>query len=418
MRGKSFRSLSLILLVMLLMSACQPGAPGTPTAPPPSPTLTPQPPTATPDPPTATPEPDPCPPSADVPLPAAPVDFPEGYVETLRRYLTAGGDPAQLTAILEQWEALSPQSANVLRADLTGDGVEEFAVAFIDPESMTFPPEGVAVVFACREGSVVELARFVPEEFAQAALIGVEDVDEDGVAELVFSEIYCGAHTCMHTVRVWSWTGEAFVDLVAGDFILPYPDFELREGDILAASHGFGSIGAGPQRTITETWAWDGSAVTRAEVTEAPPVYRYHALLDADRALYAEAYPEAREGYQRVIEDDDLDPWAAAYDAPEERQWFEALALWRLVTLDMELENFATAEERYATLQETHPPGVAGHPVAALAEVFWSAYLETGNVSLACEETAAAPESEAVLEFLNSFGYANPTYSAAELCPF
>ena len=59
-----------------------------------------------------------------------------------------------------------------------------------------------------------------------------------------------------------------------------------------------------------------------------------------------------------------------------------------------------------------------GNAVAQLAQHFWEEYLGTGNVAYGCLEAVNAPEVPEVLDFLNSFGYANPSYVAEELCPF
>jgi hypothetical protein len=222
----------------------------------------------------------------------------------------------------------------------------------------------------------------------------------------------------MRTVHVWSWTGADFVEQVSGDFTVPYPDFSLREDRILATTRGFGSVGAGPQRVITETWQWNGNVITRTGETVAAPEFRYHALIDGDEALFQGDYDAAFDAYLRVLNDETLEPWAAAYDAREERLWLKALAQWRLVTLGMELGNFPDAESRYEALQQDYTPQTPGYPVAQMAQRFWEQYNITGTVADACRAAIGSPEAEAVLQFLNSFGYANPTYSREELCPF
>ncbi len=63
-------------------------------------------------------------------------------------------------------------------------------------------------------------------------------------------------------------------------------------------------------------------------------------------------------------------------------------------------------------------PGTAGYAVAALARRFVDSYNAHGNVPMACAEAIRAPEAQDVLDFLNSFGYDNPTYTWDDLCPF
>ncbi|MGC9356474.1 MAG: hypothetical protein ACP5GX_01330 [Anaerolineae bacterium] len=384
--------------------------------------LTSEPPSSSTPPPTSTPLPSPtpdlCPASASVPLPPLPGDFPAGYVEALREYLSAGGDPTQINRILQEWQALIPQGDQFAQGDVTGDGAAEVVVAFINPQSETFPPAGVLAAYTCRNGSMARLYTYVPGQGLYPSVVGIQDLTDDGLPDLVFSVVSCGAHTCMRTVHVWSWTGSDFKEQVSGDFTVPYPDFSLRDERILATTYGFGSVGAGPQRVITETWSWNGNVITQSGETVAPPNYRYHAFVDGDEALFAGNYDTAFDAYLQVLNDDTLEPWAAAYDAREERLWLEALAQWRLMALGMELGNFPDAESRYQVLQQDYSPQTPGYPVAQMAQHFWQQYNTTGTVADGCRAAISAPEVEAVLQFLNSFGYANPTYSKEDLCPF
>lgn len=393
----------------------------TPTLPAPSATLTP---TKTPAP-TPTPSPlpsptaDPCPARQSVAFPDLPSTFPDGYVEALRSYLAQGGEPAALQAGLRAWDVLPPEpDSGPLWGDLTGDGVTETVAAFINAQAEIFPPPGALAIFACRDGTVETLASYAPGIASFTWPLGIADLTEDGVSDLAFADVNCGAHTCWFTVRVWAWTDGQFQEQVEGDFSLPYAGFKIEDGQIHGYSAGMGSVGAGPQRPYTETWRWNGEVITFATEEVGPPRFRYHAFQDGDQALYVEDYDAAFDAYLRVINDDDLDPWAGLYDTYEEQRWLTALAQWRLLTMGMHLGNFPDAEMRYERLQMDYPPDTPGYPVAVLAERFWSQYQETGNVAYGCIEAVNAPEVEAVLSFLNSFGYANPTYAAEDLCPF
>ncbi|MDX9952507.1 MAG: hypothetical protein RBT75_00310 [Anaerolineae bacterium] len=366
-------------------------------------------------PPTATPNP--CPAVTAVAFPERPTDFGDSYIYALREYLSAGGNPATLGELLHAWEALPPDGGMPLQQDFTGDGSPEVVTGFINPLAESFPPEGMLAIFSCQNGAYETLYSYAPGEWTNIALVGGEDLNGNGTAELVFADVTCGAHTCWHTLHVWSWDGSTFREQMAGDPSLPYPTFTLTQDAILASSVGVGSVGAGPQRVYTETWSWDGSVITRTATQLGPAQYRYHAFRDGDEAFRAGRYAEALDAYVRVINDDNLEPWAGYYGAPEERLWFTALARWRLVLLGVSQGNFPDAESDYQLLQADFAAGSAGYPVAQLATRFWEAYQRLGLLPEACAEAVAAPEAAAVLEFLNSFGYANPTYTTEELCP-
>lgn len=366
-----------------------------------------------------TPTPNPCPSLQEVDFPARPEVFPETYIAALRAYLAAGGDPTTIARGLKVWDALPPEGeGGLIHEDLTGDGIAETVVALIDAHAETFPPSGVLAIFTCRDGAVETLTTHVPPPGAYFLLRDAVDLTEDGVADLVFNDVICGAHTCWYTAHVWAWRGNQFVEQVDGDFSLPYASFWAEDGRLHGHSGGIGSVGAGPQRTYTETWQWNGEVITYTTEDLGPARYRYHALLDGDWALFSGDYERAFDAYLRVINDETLEPWAGLYAADEERRRLTALAQWRLMTLSMKLGDFPEAEARYERLQRDYPPETPGHAVARLGERFWSRYQETGNVAHGCTAVRDAPEADEVLNFLNSFGYANPRYAAEDLCPF
>jgi hypothetical protein len=362
--------------------------------------------------------PPPCPPRADVAVPPRPDEFPSAYVGALRDYLSAGGAAETLPQLLADWEASPIDGQAVGTGDFTGDGAAETVVAFINPLAEHYPPEAVLAIYGCEGGAVRRLYTSTPPPETSLYLIGVQDLTRDAVADVAFAEVVCSAVTCWHTAHVWSWAGTDVEERLAGALSLPHADFTLGDAKIAAATYGLGSVDAGPQRPYTETWAWQGTAITYTGEVVGPPRYRYQAFRAGDEALYAGDYDTAFDAYLRVLRDEDLAPWAVAVDAPAERRWLEALAQWRLLSLGMQLGNFPDAEARYQTLQEDWAPGDPGYPVALMANRFWEGYLETGNVAYGCLDAVNASATGDVLAFLNSFGYANPVYTAEELCPF
>ncbi|MBN1261422.1 MAG: hypothetical protein JXB35_12160 [Anaerolineae bacterium] len=374
--------------------------------------------------PTATPlptaPPDPCPLPTNVTIPPRPSDvrFPDTYIASIQVFLSKGGGLGALTELLNEWEIMIPQGGLPLRADLTGDAIPETVIVFLDPLSETYPPAGALIVFACRDGGVEVKYTYLPGELLLVGLVGLEDMTADSVADLVFTETQCGAHTCWETLHVWSWVENDFVERTQGDPSWPYVTLALTEGSIVATSAGIGSVGAGPQRTLTETWSWNGSVITMTATQLGPAIFRYHAFRDGDEALFAGNYTAAFDAYVRVIRDEDLETWAGYYGATEEQLWFTALARWRRVSMGIHIGNFTDADEQYRQLLDDYTPETPGYPVVQMAERFWTTYAETGLVEPACREAIAPLDVMEVVDFLNSFGYANPTYTAFDLCPF
>jgi len=350
----------------------------------------------------------PCPIIQDLAPPPRTGDL-DAVSDALEAYLDRGGDPDRV--LLEPQESL-------LRGDLTGDGSPEMVFGLIDPESPQIPPESRLVIYTCRAGGVKRLYQYSPGEWYGLELIAVTDLTTDGVADLVFSDFSCGAHTCWHTPYVWSWAGSDFVNHVTGALQFPYPVYEVQRGALVVVSGGVGSVGAGPQRPLTTTLAWVGDAVTVTDEVSAPPVTRYHALVDGDSAFAGGDLTAARSLYQRVLEDETLTAWGAYTIPEEEHQWLRALGRWRLLILNATQGLDGDAEAQHAALTADHEPGVPGYPLVVLADRFWRSYQRDGNAEAACRYATDTDEALIVLDFLNGFGYANPLFEADDLCPY
>jgi hypothetical protein len=365
-------------------------------------------PTATPLPPEPTPTANPCPEFRDIELPERNQGV-DAFVASLQQYLAQGGDPARVQ--LQEYEELQ-------QGDLTGNGVAESVFLLIDSDAQFFPPKGHLAIFSCEAGAVKLLYHYEPGDWMGLELIGITDLTEDGVADLSFSEVSCGANTCWHTPHVWSWYRRDFESRIEGELFFPFPWYTLENGTLVVVSHGMGSVGAGPQRTITTTLGWAGTAITITGDVVAPPSYRYHAFVDGDRALADGDFDVAEAAYRRVIEDPSLELWGAFSSPEEEQTWLLALGYWRLMTLQAHLDNRAEAEALYATLREEIAPGTPAYAVVGLAESFWRGYERNQDVVTACNYALGGTEIDAVVDFLMTFGYANPVYEAPHLCPF
>lgn len=365
---------------------------------------------ASPTPPVASPTPHMCPDFRDVTPPQRGSDDLEGaesFVASLQEYLAEGGDPERVV--------LGDQEA-VHQADLTGDGGLETVYSLIAVHPDQVIPEGLLLVFSCQVGQIKLLYRYEAGEGNGLELIALGDLTEDGVADLVFSQYTCGAHTCWHTPHVWSWRDRDFVDRMGSEFQYPYPTYSLEASGLIVASEGQGSVGAGPQRLTTTTLAWSGDAITVTDEFLAAPVYRYHAFLDGDRAFSAGDLASAEAAYRFVIEDDALESWGFLVGVKDERLWFETLGWWRLMILHASAGRTEDVESAYAMISGLDP-AAPGYPVVALAERFRRSYQREGDLQAACTYAVDSDEAAQALSFLNSFGYANPVYEVPDLCP-
>jgi hypothetical protein len=350
---------------------------------------------------------------------AKPADFAD-YPEAIQQYLSTGGDVATLESALASWGALPPDAqGQVIAADLTGDGHSEIVVALWHAGDEA--PSGDLLIFGHQGGQYPLLCHQGVEPYWMTTqLLSVLDTNEDGRPDVVYTLRTCGAHTCFDTLEIVGWEETGFFSLMGGRLDMPYPTYTVSPGRIDALSGQIGSVGAEPQRGYSEVWEWNddiGIFTVTQEIWE-PPTYRYHALLDGDRAMLSSDYATAIAAYERVIGDDALQEWTAT--PPEEQAQLAAFARWRQVLTYLQDGDLGNAQIQYTRLQADHPVGATGHDAAALAEIFWTAYLADGQIIDGCVEVNAAIEiGGPILDFFNmNYGYANPRWEMVDLCPF
>jgi hypothetical protein len=67
--------------------------------------------------------------------------------------------------------------------------------------------------------------------------------------------------------------------------------------------HGFGSIGAGLYRPLTEIWSWDGNALTLTNVQPNDLYNRVHVLFDANFSFALGNIKTAKQNYEAHVQD-------------------------------------------------------------------------------------------------------------------
>ena len=215
------------------------------------------------------PTPAPCPPQQNVTAPDRPTNF-DDYAETLRAYLASGGDPLSLPAILSDWDAHATVGERFLQTDLDHDGIEDIIVAFVDPAAEPYPPAGTIAIYTCRDGTVRTLYSLQTWRMVRAERhrrFG----HHPGRPHRPYlrRSLVRRAHLLAHAPRLVV-AGHGLPDQIGGEFSFPYPNFALEDDHILVGGGGIGSVGAGPQRPVTTTLAWDGSVITTTATIEGP----------------------------------------------------------------------------------------------------------------------------------------------------
>jgi len=350
-------------------------------------------------------------------------DIPQAVLE----FLNSGGTIQKLDRELYSLE-VDNQPLTTAVSDMTGNGINDVVVSIIDPQSEYILPGGKLLIFVCSE-NVYRLVHH-QDSIDNRGAFGIrylQDLNSDGRAELVTSSPSCGAHTCFEDVQILGWDGEGFTDLLEGSADdLPSPDIRLLDPDedgifeIEVGSGGFNSVGAGPNRTMVRRWKFN--LVTRFwEYSEEVPgqsYFRIHILHDADAAARTGEYDQAQIDYGRVVYDPTLVDWQ---NYEQEKAVLSAYALFKIAVVHLILGDEDLASITFDLLGKNHPTSTDGYIFVELSNAFRSGYTNNGLAG-GCEaaQEFAADFSEGILLPLGSatYGYANPDYLPADICPW
>lgn len=368
-----------------------------------------------------------------VPPPARPAEF-TLFAGVIGDYLNA--EPAAaapndcLRALFEAWALPYVTNRTCLVADTDDDAEAEIAVAVVDvpPPAQGLPVRMQVVVFDRAGGSysvafrseTVEDPLGIPEEYAKGVVAG-GDLNGDGAGELAYTLHSCGADTCFNSVHIVGGRGGAYVRFTPAEgIVMSFADFhfEDRDGDgsqeLIVTGGTLGSIGAGPTRERTEVWRWDGSAYALVETTQAAPEYLYHALLDADALLAERKFAEAEAAYVAAAEDPDLLIWYERATKPE-REELRAYAYFRAALAV--LAGGGEAGEATAHLDAAVAENAPLH--SPLAAAFRDSFAAKQSLPVACQAArdVVSASEEAFASFWD-FGYGNPAFNAAAMCPY
>lgn len=347
--------------------------------------------------------------------------------DAILEVLNAGVAPQELRRLLEQ-SGYAGRPVSVTGGDLTGDGLEDVVVAIVDAHSQGVFPGGNLLIFI-NGGDHFELVYQEVDRSGSGSpeIWFLRDLNADGADDLIFGETSCGAHTCFQDLKILVWNREVFENRLQGSTAeLPYPQVEIADPDedgifdILVTATGAGSVGAGPPRETTYTWSfqalsgyWEESSVIRQ-----PPVFRIHALYDADEAAYRGDYEEALTLYARVISDPDLMEWM---NPQTERRTLAAYAYFKSVVVNQIVGDGLSAQERLEQAQSLYPQDASLHLFVEMAEIFHQNYGQEND------EDGARRGCQAVREFADrnpqiltifDYGYGNPQYTADDICPW
>lgn len=373
-----------------------------------------------------------CPAPGSATLPNTPPTFAD-YADTIEAYLSGGGSIEELQQTLGTWGGITNEAGGVVATeDLTGDDVPEVVMTVQAPVAQfpdfSFPP-GDLYIYGCAGGAYETLyGDYSTPDRPTPDLVSVEDINEDGRSDVVYTTHYCGAHTCGYNVHALSWqpATSVFAELMPEVTGVPNATIGVANEDggtteIIVDVGAIGSAGAGPQRLARDTYVWNGSMYELGSHEITTPMENWfpiHYIMDADDAMDRGELEIAILKYQQMI--DLPDPKTLMVGA-DEIPALEAYARYRIMVAQVMLGDMTAAQATHDALFAEYDaaPDKPGAGFAAMANTFWIQYAATPNVKSACGAVIAYGQAQPqAFEILNMFGYANKYYEAVDLCPF
>jgi hypothetical protein len=338
------------------------------------------------------------------------------------QFLNSGGTLDTLLLALEDAGMIRKDPPGWVEKDFTGDGFYDIAMSLIDPEAEFVLPPGMLLLDQC-QGDHYDLVFQSAEttDWGAPEILSSEDLTGDQISDLLIGRQSCGAHTCFTQLEAFVWNGTTLENRMQGTSEdMPSPGIEVDPPSMqfTITAEGIGSVGAGPFRRFLRQWTWDGEeeAFLPSPDTYLPSNFRIHVLQDADQADENGDYGKAIELYTKVIEDDELQDYI---DPAVERLQLAAYASFRLMLTYLLVNDVAAGEGIHSSMMMDYPSDSPASDFVQLADTFWREYQSSGDIGSAClaAQSFADSHQETILDALY-YGYANPTYTPIDICPF
>jgi LysM repeat protein len=350
-------------------------------------------------------------------IPDCPAEF-NGYNALVVEIANRAEDGlGALLEFLDACEALVDEGA--IQLDLTGDEVDDLVVVYRNPKQQSIFVESDLLILNSNDGGYT--LGYRARAAGDVRLLAAEDINDDGLVDVVWVDTTCGASTCFDTVNVRSWDGERWGDWTNGTITMAYAEIELvaageGQGQNIVLTGGiYGSVGAGPQRSRTETWSSvDGEPYTLVDKIYTGSECLYHTVVDANRAFLAapsEGFDDALALYKQALTDRTLIKcWVRSNELDELRSF----SLFRLAVIAGYQGNDEDASARVEELNESYAESI----YAQAGDVWLESYLANGDATAACSDvTQFAVANAETWEMLADYGYTNPSFEANNVCP-
>jgi len=331
---------------------------------------------------------------------------------------TETGGPEGVRTFLETCGALLEDGLTV--QDWTGDGLDDLLVIYQNPTSSLVTPETDLLVLNNSEAGWQLGHR--AKAAGEVRLLASEDINGDDQPDIAWIDTTCGASTCFDNIEIYSWTGDVWQDWLDGAITMAYAEItvddvsEAGQADEIVLKGGvYGSVGAGPQRGRMEVWgSIEGAPYRLIETTYDQSNCIYHVVLDANAAFdqgQDDSFAAAETLYTKAATDTSL---TKCWVHENEEEELRSFSLFRLAVVAAHQGKAEVATDLLGSLTASYP----GSIYDLAGQVWQSSFQQNNNIDSACAAVNEfASENPLAWETLADYGYANPTFSAEEVCP-
>jgi hypothetical protein len=168
--------------------------------------------------------------------------------------------------------------------------------------------------------------------------------------------------------------------------------------DLLFPIHGVDSACDEPVSLWKDVYMWDGEYYRSMWEDPGEPSYRFQAAFNADYYTKIALYDKSEASYRKAINDSSLKPYYSQDWGKENNRWrcdgkpaepYEpqriiAYARFRLLELNIYLQEMGAAKSGVLYLADNFKETTPGYRYALLAIAFWNAYSVRNNLDDAC----------------------------------
>jgi LysM repeat protein len=341
---------------------------------------------------------------------------PAAFLDAIAIYLNGSdGDVAALKGWLQGCGLITAEAGDAVEMAVPDAEKNDVVVVIRTSAAGELPHDQLLVYQGTTAGYALV---YQAEGVGEIKLLQTKDINADGKPDLVYSDTSCGAHTCFSTLFVESWNGTAFQDWIKGNPTMAGAEYSFMdtvpagEGEEILAHGGLiNSAGAGPQRAWTETYV----------SPEGGPYESYKKAYDESNCLYFQildanelfnqwnsiGFAPAVLAYDKAVADETA---KACGTDPDELDTLRNFARFRLV---VSWVSRGRSDKAVQIRSE-----ITYQPLAGAADIFLKGVQNSHSIVQACRDTTKyAEENPGSWIYLSDWGYANPTFTAADLCP-